>query len=85
MIPSLEGWPTKAKEAPSPHDVRLTPLDTNPVLNQVSSKATVFHKITILVLVIPKLTETEFTFFFSYVFSETVITNWLNFFSLNSL
>ena len=31
MIPSLEGWPTKAKEAPSPHEVRLTPLDTNPV------------------------------------------------------
>ena len=30
MIPSLEGWPTKAKEAPSPHEVRLTPLDTNP-------------------------------------------------------
>ena len=24
MIPSLEGWPTKAKEAPSPHEVRLT-------------------------------------------------------------
>ena len=30
MIPSLEGWPTKAKEAPSPYEVRLTPLDTNP-------------------------------------------------------
>ena len=30
MIPSLEGWPNKAKEAP-PHEVRLTPLDTNPV------------------------------------------------------
>ena len=29
MIPSLEGWPTKAKEAP--HEVRLTPLDINPV------------------------------------------------------
>ena len=24
MIPSLEGWPTKAKEAPSPQKVRLT-------------------------------------------------------------
>ena len=24
-------WPTKTKEAPSPHEVRLTPLDTNPV------------------------------------------------------
>ena len=31
MIPSLEGWPTKAKEAPSPHEVKLTLLDTNPV------------------------------------------------------
>ena len=25
----LEGWPTKAKGAPSPHEGRLTPLDTN--------------------------------------------------------
>ena len=31
MTPSLEGLLTKAKEAPSPHEVRLTPLDTNPV------------------------------------------------------
>ena len=31
MTPSLEGWPTKAKEAPSPHEIRLAPLDTNPV------------------------------------------------------
>ena len=31
VIPLLEGWPTKAKEAPSNHEVRLTPLDTNPV------------------------------------------------------
>ena len=31
MTPSLEGWPTKAKEAPSPHEVRLAPLGTNPV------------------------------------------------------
>ena len=30
MIPSPEGWPTKAKEAP-PHEVRVTLLDTNPV------------------------------------------------------
>ena len=27
MTPSLEEWPTKAKEAPSPHEVRLVPLD----------------------------------------------------------
>ena len=31
MTPSLEGWPTKAKEAPSPHEVRLALLDTNPI------------------------------------------------------
>ena len=27
--PSLEWWPTKTKEAPSLHEVRLAPLDTN--------------------------------------------------------
>ena len=31
MIPSLEVWPTKAKEAPSRLEVRLAPQDTNPV------------------------------------------------------
>ena len=31
MTKSLEGSPTKANEAPSPHEVRLVPLDTNPV------------------------------------------------------
>ena len=31
VISSLEGWPTKAKEAPSPHEVRMAPLNTNPV------------------------------------------------------
>ena len=31
MIPSLEGLATKAKEAPSPQEVRLAPLDTNKV------------------------------------------------------
>ena len=30
VMPLLEGWPTKDKDAPSPHEVRLTPLDTNP-------------------------------------------------------
>ena len=33
MTPSPEGSPTKAKEAPSPHKVRLAPLDTNPVFH----------------------------------------------------
>ena len=30
MLPSLEGLPTKAKEAPSPHEEILAQLDTNP-------------------------------------------------------
>ena len=34
-LPSLEGWPTKAKEAPSPHEVRLAPLDTNPIFQSL--------------------------------------------------
>ena len=35
MTPSLEGLPTKAKEAPSPHEVGLAPLDTNPVFQSL--------------------------------------------------
>ena len=31
MTPSQEWLPTKAKEAPSPHEVKLALLDTNPV------------------------------------------------------
>ena len=31
VIPSLEGWSAVTKEAPSPHEVRLPPLNTNPV------------------------------------------------------
>ena len=38
MIPSIEGWPTKAKEAPSSHEVRLTLLDTNPVFQYLRDK-----------------------------------------------
>ena len=37
MIPSLEGWATKAKEAPSPHEVKQTSLDTNPVFQCLGS------------------------------------------------
>ena len=36
MTPSLEGWPTKSNEAPSPHEVRLAPLNTNPVFQSFS-------------------------------------------------
>ena len=35
MTSSLEGWPTKAKEAPSPQEVRLALLDTNPVFQSL--------------------------------------------------
>ena len=38
MIPSLEGWPTKAKEAPSPHEVRLALRETNPVFQCLRGK-----------------------------------------------
>ena len=36
--PSIEGWPTKAKEAPSPHEIRLALLDTNPVFQNLGSR-----------------------------------------------
>ena len=38
MTPSLEGLPAKAKEAPSDHEVRLAPLDTNPVFQSLEDK-----------------------------------------------
>ena len=38
MTPSLEELPTKAKEAPSPHAVRLALLDTNPVFQCLGEK-----------------------------------------------
>ena len=44
VIPSLEGWPTKAKEAPSPHEVRLAPLDTNPVFQSLCINITAINK-----------------------------------------
>ena len=49
MIPSLEGWLTKAKEAP-PLEVRLAPLDTNLVfqsfLPKILDKQITINKIT---------------------------------------
>ena len=45
MTPSLEGWPTKAKEAPSPYEVRLAPLDTNPVFQSLGENLQTFAKI----------------------------------------
>ena len=41
MTPSLEGLPTNAKEAPSPDEVRLAPLDTNPVFHRLSNSAVI--------------------------------------------
>ena len=41
MTPSLEGGPTKAKEAPSPHEVRLARLDTNPVFQNLGENPTI--------------------------------------------
>ena len=39
MTPSLEGWTTKAKEAPFPHEVRLAPPNTNPVFQSLRGKS----------------------------------------------
>ena len=45
MTPSLEGWPTKAKEAPSPHEVRMSPLDTDPVFQSLRGKLAILKYI----------------------------------------
>ena len=42
VTPSIEVWLTKAKEAPSPHKVRLTPLDSNPVFHSMSESTEEF-------------------------------------------
>ena len=46
MTPSLEGWPTKAKEAPSSHEVKLAPLDTNPVFQSLGGDFEILGKST---------------------------------------
>ena len=59
VIPWLEGWPTKDREAPSPHEVRLTQLDTKPVFRCLRSYFNVsifqcldcFHTFMILVFI----------------------------------
>ena len=38
VTPSLKMGPTKAIEAPSPHELRLTLLDTNPVFQCLRGK-----------------------------------------------
>ena len=56
MARSLEGWPTKAKEAPSPHEVRLALLDTSPVLQclgeNITPKSLTFFSIIIIIIII---------------------------------
>ena len=47
MMPSIDGWPTKAKEAPFPHEVRLTPLDTNPVFQCLRENFQCFDSMTL--------------------------------------
>ena len=37
---SLEGWETNAKEVPSHHEVKLAPLDTNPLLQCLGDTST---------------------------------------------
>ena len=39
MTPSLKGWPTKANEAPSPHKVRLSLLETSAVFQCLGDKS----------------------------------------------
>ena len=49
MKQSLKGWLTKAKEAPSPHEVRLTPLETNPVFQFFGNKQ-IFEKFALFIM-----------------------------------
>ena len=42
MIPAIEWCLTKAKEAPSPRELRLTPLDTNPVSQCLGEKSEIW-------------------------------------------
>ena len=54
MIPSLEELPTKAKEAPSPHEVRLAPLDTNPVFHSLGGS----HNLSFMTGLFPSVLKT---------------------------
>ena len=55
----LKGWSTKAKEAPSPHEVRLASLDTNPVFQCLGDKRNrvVMHNFLRISSTMPKLGE----------------------------
>ena len=45
MTPSLEGLPAKAKDAPSPQEVRLASLDTNPAFQSLGFGSVTASKI----------------------------------------
>ena len=64
MIPSLEGLPTKAKEAPSPHEVRLSALDTNPVFHSLGV-------LMILMIVSPLIMQRLHTVYPTNIYSRT--------------
>ena len=49
MAPLLEGLPAKAKEAPSPHKVRLAPLNTNPVFQCLRETFDIFSELTLTI------------------------------------
>ena len=57
VIPSLEGWPTKAKDAPSSHEVRLTLLDTNPVFHCLGDNKTMLQPWIVCKIVLQYLLE----------------------------
>ena len=44
VTPILDGQPTKVKEAPSPHEVRLTLLDTNSVFQCLGGKCSILFQ-----------------------------------------
>ena len=69
MIPSLEGWPTKAKEAPFPHEVRLAPLDTNPVVQCLGDNTFVYP--------LSFSTETKLLFLCGYLFLYVFLVSFL--------
>ena len=65
MTPSLEGLQTKAREAPSPHDLRLVPLDTNPVFQCLVIKTNTENSVEVG-LFVPSLIHS-----FSFVYSHS--------------
>ena len=45
IVTPQEGWQTKAEEAPSPHEVRLTSLDTNPLFQCLGGKHVLYDNL----------------------------------------